>query len=281
MTSCGDTHAAIDSLFVSPTASPDAGTVQLAREAARACLAAAATGMDGFDTLLFAGTYRTRMLSEPAVAAVVAGELAENGQRRRLLAFDVIDGPASMLRAWFVAAQLLRAGKTRSVLVVAAESPGTVGLRLPPGHGVTASAAACLLSRRCCDDPSSTTPVVGSFTETPLGLDRHALSAAAGSQGLLTAVGTTPTPQGNGFVDLPYGTAMAYAVARAASPSGWRKGLATAALPRTAEAVELRERSGTGWLAARFGDLPVHTTVEAAWPSRAARSAASAAAAGL
>ncbi len=75
---------------------------------------------------MFAGVYRTGFISEPALAAMIAGELQINdavqpNDGRRTLAFDVINGGMGFLTAIDIAVQMIRSRKVRNALVIASE----------------------------------------------------------------------------------------------------------------------------------------------------------------
>jgi 3-oxoacyl-[acyl-carrier-protein] synthase III len=76
--------------------------------------------------IMFAGVYRNDFLCEPAVAALLAGELGINSDTRspddkRTFVFDVFNGALGFLNACHVAVQMIRVGKHKNVMVVASE----------------------------------------------------------------------------------------------------------------------------------------------------------------
>src|SRR5262249_26129745 len=78
------------------------------------------------DLILYTGVYRSEFISEPAVAAIVAGRLGINHEEnrtsgRRTLAFDLLNGAAGTLSACFAAGGLIAARKFTRPLIVASE----------------------------------------------------------------------------------------------------------------------------------------------------------------
>jgi 3-oxoacyl-[acyl-carrier-protein] synthase III len=101
-------------------------TVELSRAAAEACLERSRYDRAEIDVLIYAGIYRTGYVSEPALAAMIAGELAiaANGSEepgRHTLCFDIISGSAGFLKACCCAARLIQAGRAQRVMIVASE----------------------------------------------------------------------------------------------------------------------------------------------------------------
>lgn len=125
-------------------------TVGLIVQAAEECLGHSATARHDVSLLLAACTYRSEFLMEPAVAALVAGELRLNDDRepddpRKTLALDVTNGEVGFLKAAFLATEYVRAGLGDHALVVAGEVENNIERR--PRHllGIRSSAAAVLL----------------------------------------------------------------------------------------------------------------------------------------
>ncbi|MGC4813255.1 3-oxoacyl-[acyl-carrier-protein] synthase III C-terminal domain-containing protein [Micromonospora sp. DT228] len=113
---------------------PDVTTLQLIRAATDDCLRRAGVRASGVDLLIHVGVYRTGMIAEPAIAAIAAGELGFDGSTAatgELLAFDVTNGALGMLDGCRIAAELIRAGKADTAVVVASEveqrEPGAAG----------------------------------------------------------------------------------------------------------------------------------------------------------
>ena len=101
-------------------------TIALATAAARDCLSRSAHGRQDVGLLLYAGVYRDDFLLEPAIAALLAGELGlgpapDVKPTNGFLAFDVFNGALGFLNACHVAIQLMRSTKQKVSLVVASE----------------------------------------------------------------------------------------------------------------------------------------------------------------
>lgn len=96
---------------------PRRDTVALLTCAATDCLNRSQYAANDIGLFIHAGTYRSRFLTEPALAALLAGSLGV----QRTLAFDVFNGGVAILNACHVATQMIRAGKIARAMVVASE----------------------------------------------------------------------------------------------------------------------------------------------------------------
>lgn len=143
----------IDGVGVAPaggSAAPSA--VQLAADAASACLDRTGIDRSAVGLIVNSGIYRDEFLSEPAVAALVAGELGINGDidspdGPKTLAFDVLNGAVGFLNACQVAAEMIGAGKADHALVVASEIENNPPDSGHPRTGISQTGSAILLSR--------------------------------------------------------------------------------------------------------------------------------------
>lgn len=142
----------IDSVAIAPAGqSARPGSIQLATQAATACLDRSDLDRAALDLIVHAGIYRDDFLSEPAVAALVAGELGINGDAQspngpKTLAFDVLNGPVGFLNACHVATGMIGAGKTAHAMVVASEIENNTPESGYPLHGITETGSALLLT---------------------------------------------------------------------------------------------------------------------------------------
>lgn len=106
---------------------PGNDSMDLLKAAATDCLKSGHCGPDDIDLLIHAGMYRTGFTVEPAIAALLAGQmkmnstLAAGGEGRRMLAFDVLNGSIGFLNACYVAVEMIRAGKSSRAMIVTAE----------------------------------------------------------------------------------------------------------------------------------------------------------------
>jgi len=133
-----------------PTQGP-ASSLELSRRAAERSLATSAYPRSALDLLIYAGVYRTDFVFEPAIAAMIAGELGINDSfdspdGRRTLAFDVFNSSVGFLNACFLAVQLIQGQKIRTALVVASEDENASLLR-NGRRGVTETASALILDQ--------------------------------------------------------------------------------------------------------------------------------------
>jgi 3-oxoacyl-[acyl-carrier-protein] synthase III len=103
-----------------------AESLSLASDAAADCFDHSSYERSSVDLLIFTGTYRSEFLSEPAIAALLAGELGVNAdvttpEDPTTLAFDLINGGVGFLNACHMASGLIEDGERRVALVVSSE----------------------------------------------------------------------------------------------------------------------------------------------------------------
>ena len=127
------------------------GSVELATQAAAQCLDQSGLNRDELGLIIHAGVYRDEFISEPAIAALVAGELGVNDDIRspdgpKTLAFDVFNGAVGFLNACQVAVQMIGAGKTGHAMVVASETENNSGSDTHPAYGLSETGSAVILS---------------------------------------------------------------------------------------------------------------------------------------
>lgn len=101
-------------------------SVKMAAAAGEACLNASGFERQDVGLLVHAGVHRNDFICEPALAALIAGELKLNDDidapsPRMTFAYDVINGAIGLLNACFNASALLALGKQQAALVVASE----------------------------------------------------------------------------------------------------------------------------------------------------------------
>jgi amino acid adenylation domain-containing protein len=126
--------------------------VGLAVQAATACLDDSAIDRVALDLILYAGVYRDEFIAEPAIAALVAGELGinediESPDDPKTFAFDVLNGAVGFLNACHVAVQMIGAGKAEHAMVVASEIENN---SVDAGHalyGLNETGSAVMLGR--------------------------------------------------------------------------------------------------------------------------------------
>ncbi|WP_102418905.1 non-ribosomal peptide synthetase [Mycobacterium sp. 4858] len=143
----------IDGVGIAPAGqSTSPSSIELAVQAAAACLAEGGVDRSAVGLIVHAGVYRDDFLSEPAVAALVAGELGINGEVQspdgpKTLAFDVLNGSVGFLNACHVAAGMIGAGKADHAMVVASEIENNGPETGYPLNGISQTGSAVLLSR--------------------------------------------------------------------------------------------------------------------------------------
>jgi 3-oxoacyl-[acyl-carrier-protein] synthase III len=76
--------------------------------------------------LIYSGVYRSEYVMEPAIAALLAGELDMNAKitetgTNKTLAFDLFNGSIGFLNACYVSQQMIAAGNCKTAMIVAAE----------------------------------------------------------------------------------------------------------------------------------------------------------------
>ncbi len=131
------------------------GSVQNAVHAAKACLSDGGIEATALGLLIHAGVYRDEFISEPAIAAFIAGDIGANddihgADGTKTLAFDVLNGGVGFLNACHVATQMIGAGKVEHAMVVASEIENNAGRDdVEDGHrllGVRETGSAAILS---------------------------------------------------------------------------------------------------------------------------------------
>jgi len=109
---------------------PDKGetpdTLKMLAGAANGCLEKSAFSKEQIELLVSVGVYRTEFLTEPALAALLAGDLKINDAREvddenKTLAFDLLNGPAGFLNACHMVSEMARAGRVERAMIVASE----------------------------------------------------------------------------------------------------------------------------------------------------------------
>ena len=142
--------AGVGTVAASPSAPQ--GSVQLAVQAAAACLEDSGLDREAIGLLIHAGVYRDEYVSEPAIAAFIAGELGVNDDAQspdgpKTLAFDVLNGAVGFLNACHVATQMIGAGKAEHAMVVAAEIENNTPESGRPLLGISETGSAVLLRK--------------------------------------------------------------------------------------------------------------------------------------
>ncbi|MEZ5042780.1 MAG: 3-oxoacyl-[acyl-carrier-protein] synthase III C-terminal domain-containing protein [Saprospiraceae bacterium] len=100
-------------------------TFDLSNYVAKACLDQSGMSGDDIDLLLFAGVYRDEFICEPAIAALLAGDIKMRSDNYKnatnSFALDVMNGALGFLNAIDVASNMINSGKATNVMVLTAE----------------------------------------------------------------------------------------------------------------------------------------------------------------
>ena len=126
--------------------------LELARLAAEDCLGRSSYCREEIEMLIHSGIYRNDFLSEPAMAALLAGELKinddiESPEERKTFAFDIFNGPLGVLNSCFIAAQMIQGGRSQTALLVASEIENNAELPGKPLLGLKETGSALILAR--------------------------------------------------------------------------------------------------------------------------------------
>ena len=146
-------HVRIDGVGTAPVVqSAPRDAVGLAVKAATACLDNSGVDPAAVDLILYAGVYRDDFIAEPAIAALVAGELGinddiESPDDPKTFAFDVLNGAVGFLNACQIGVQMIGAGKAEHVMVVASEIENNSVDNGHPLYGLSETGSAVILSR--------------------------------------------------------------------------------------------------------------------------------------
>jgi amino acid adenylation domain-containing protein len=101
-------------------------TLALIRVAVENCLTTSAYEKNETDLLIYSGTYRDEFISEPAIAALVAGHLEINPdidvpQQKKTFALDLLNGGVATLNACYTATAMILTQRANNALIVASE----------------------------------------------------------------------------------------------------------------------------------------------------------------
>jgi 3-oxoacyl-[acyl-carrier-protein] synthase III len=125
--------------------------ISMLLEASRICIEDSGIKKNDLGMVIHSGIYRDGFISEPAIAAIIAGELDINAGKtssdsRQTFAFDIINGGLGTLNACYAAIQMIRANKAANVMVATSEVENNRILR--PDHlmSIQESGAAMILS---------------------------------------------------------------------------------------------------------------------------------------
>lgn len=101
------------------------GTFDLADYVAEACMKESKVSGEDVDLLLFSGVYRDEFICEPAIAALIAGNIKMRSDNYRnstnSFALDVMNGALGFLNSIDVGCSMINSGKVQNALVLTSE----------------------------------------------------------------------------------------------------------------------------------------------------------------
>jgi len=126
--------------------------IELARNAAENCLRRSSHDRDELDLLIYAGVYRNDFLSEPAMAAILAGALAINAdvgspQDRKTFVFDVFNGAVGFLHSCHLASSLIFSRRFHTAMIATAEIENNANGHVGELRGLAEAGAALILEQ--------------------------------------------------------------------------------------------------------------------------------------
>ncbi len=134
-----------------PKPSERADTMEMLGRAAENCITEAGIDRSTIELLISTGVYRTEFLTEPALAALLAGDLKLNADQAAIdpvktFAFDLLNGSIGFLNACHLICEMGRAGKIERAMVVASEIENNADVPGQDNLGITEMASAVILS---------------------------------------------------------------------------------------------------------------------------------------
>ncbi|NUN99507.1 MAG: 3-oxoacyl-ACP synthase [Saprospiraceae bacterium] len=126
-------------------------TFDLANYAAKQCLEPLALSGDDLDLMIYSGVYRDEFLCEPAVAAMLAGDLSMRADVYResgnSFAFDVLNGSLGFLNAIHTGVNMINSGKAGNALLLTSEIENNLETWPNDLMGIEETGAAMLLKK--------------------------------------------------------------------------------------------------------------------------------------
>lgn len=141
----------IESLGVVPPGQPaNRDSIELAKIAALDCLENSKYGPNDVELLIHAGVYRNNGISEPAIAAIVAGgvkinDVIESQEQTKSFAFDVFNGAMGFLNACYLAIQMIETQIHKNALIVASEIENNAEVNPETLRGLKETGSAMIL----------------------------------------------------------------------------------------------------------------------------------------
>jgi 3-oxoacyl-[acyl-carrier-protein] synthase III len=156
-------------------------TLTLLQRAATDCLDRSSFDRGDLGLLIHAGVYRSEYVTEPAIAALLAGNLDINAalsdtDDRRTLAFDVFNGAVGFLNACHVAAEMIRAGRVDAAMVVTSEVENNAVTWPEQLLGIEETGSAVILARTASPPAGFGPFLFRSFTNHAGALNTHCIN---------------------------------------------------------------------------------------------------------
>ncbi|HCI78674.1 MAG TPA: non-ribosomal peptide synthetase, partial [Ktedonobacter sp.] len=117
----------VESIGTFPLDAPEKReTLEMVRVAAEHCFANSSHEKKDIDLLIYAGIYRDEYISEPAIAAMVAGTLdinadVESQSDKKTFSFDLFNGSTGFLDACYTSIAMMQGHQVKTAMVVASE----------------------------------------------------------------------------------------------------------------------------------------------------------------
>lgn len=136
---------------VAPPVTENPDTLEMLTAAAKECLAGTEIDPEHLQLLVSVGIYRSEFLTEPALAALLAGDLKINDDKpaedeNKTFAFDLLNGSVGFLNACFMVSEMGRAGRLENAMIVASEIENNALLEDAPLLGIRQMASAAVLT---------------------------------------------------------------------------------------------------------------------------------------
>jgi 3-oxoacyl-[acyl-carrier-protein] synthase III len=138
----------------------------LSKMAAEECLKHSSYDRSDIDLLIYTGVYRKDFLCEPAIAALLAGQLNLNADiksldQKRTFALDIFNGGVGFLNACYVAIHMIRAKKLKTAMIITSEIENNAIILPDKQLGLKETASALILEQNHSDRGN---PGFGDFT---------------------------------------------------------------------------------------------------------------------
>lgn len=135
-------------------------TLELSKIAAEECLKKSSYNRNDIDLLIYAGVYRKDFMCEPAIAALLAGELHINDDiqspaEKKTFAFDIFNGGVGFLNACYAATRVIQAKKLKNAMIITSEIENNASVFPKEQLGIQETASAVILEQTNQDKEKS------------------------------------------------------------------------------------------------------------------------------